>query len=208
MADASAVLLAAALQLKVNKEEELRKKYDITQIPQLLVEELHSRLEDEALYSGLTDNYNEQQYKKASSYVKAIPPNCLGHSELSCITSARAFPSLCGYTFAEFDRLFHSLKAPLKYCFPRAKSTDDDLSKFCSRRMKLFLFLFRCKLGASFMQMEGLFGWPKSSLQDWFLNLALNIPVAIRRYNKGFLRWKGPDWQRAAATEWSQRILS
>jgi hypothetical protein len=36
------------------------------------------------------------------------------------------------------------------------------------------------------MQMEGVFGWVRSSICEWWEKMIYNIPVAMRRYNKGF----------------------
>jgi hypothetical protein len=72
--------------------------------------------------------------------------------------------------------------------------------------MKLFLFTFRCKTAASFMKMEGLFGWGHTSVQEWFTILAESISVTMSRYNKDFLKLRKHDgWQEQAALEWSLR---
>jgi hypothetical protein len=207
---ASALLLAAALACKTRSEEQILVDYDIENLPQLLVESLTNLVHEDYLYENTNTAYNEERYNFASRYVAPVPPMQLGHFDISCITSESAFPSLCGYTFDEFSRLFYSLKRPLEFCFPR--SPDDRVegegrANYCTKRMKLFMFLYRCKVGASFRQMEGLFGWTKSALQRWFHKLAVNISSAMKCYNVDFLRFKGLDWQRAAATQWAQSRL-
>jgi hypothetical protein len=119
-------------------------------------------------YSETNRTYNEAQLGEAEKYIPAVPPGQLGHYDIHIITSTSAFPSLCGFTYKEFDRLFYSLKLMLKHCFPKCKDEQQPgtISKFCSRRMKLFLFTFRCKTAASFMKMEGLFGWGHTSVQE------------------------------------------
>jgi DDE superfamily endonuclease len=208
---AAALMLAAAICRMKEEEEESRQRFDFNNLPALLVESLNKKIND-TVYDEATRVYNEEQLQQATNFVAAVPPRSLGHSDIDCITSENAYPSLCGFTFQEFDRLFHSLRRPLEHLFPRSPSylpvSRNHSHQFSSRRMKLFLFLFRCKLGASFKQMEGIFGWSSAAICRWFEAMIFTIPVAMQRYNKDFLRFKGQNWQRKAATEWSQQRLA
>ena len=117
--------------------------YDVENLPPMLVEALRRNL-DEGLYAEANRSYNEAQQKELDDYIPAVPPGTLGHFDIHIITSKGAFPSLCGFTFDEFDRLYFSLKNMLRHCFPKSKDevAPGEIAKFCSRRMKLFLFCF------------------------------------------------------------------
>ena len=143
---ATALLLAAAILVKKNEDQTFLADYDINNLPALLVESL-SRNIDASIYEEQTRIYNEAQLQFATSFVSAVPPDLLAHSDIDCITSVSAYSSLCGYTFDEFDRLFHSLRNLLIHLFPRSKiqNTPGNVHKYATRRMKLFMFLYRCK---------------------------------------------------------------
>lgn len=207
---ATSLILATAILNRKRKREDVLRRYGIDSLPQILVDALSKTVDVNGEYVQTTMRYNIEQIEFASQYIPAIPPNELGHCDIDCITSKSAFAPLCGFSFEKFDRLFYSLRQPLEYIFPRckvAKTTIDTVSKFCTRRMKLFLFCVRCKLATLFKQMEGLFGWCDSSQQEWFIKLSIAIPKVMYAYNEGFLSFKGEAWQRAAALEWTQTKL-
>jgi hypothetical protein len=204
MADVLLCLYASSLK-KRKIEEDLRSQYDIDNLPRRLVEALTTVVENAGEYERITQEYNDEQLERAAKLILPVRPTKLGHSDISCITDVSTFPSLCGFNFTDMNRLFHSLKRILRLCFPRSvdEAIPGNPQIYCTRRMKLFLFLFRCKLGASFEQMMGIFGWSDSSLQEWFVKIAFNLAIAMKRYNTGFIKFKGIDWQRRAIINWS-----
>jgi hypothetical protein len=210
MASQLLLLAATSIKRKLQQQDSLRQSYDFDSLPPLLVSALSSGVADEHVYAQTTLEYNEAHFRHAQNYIPTVPPGTLGHSDIDCITSESAFSSLCGYSFYEFDRYYHSMKNVLDHCFPRSPDGIPTQSSItCTKRMKLFLFLFRCKVAASFQQMEGLFGWAKSAIHEWFTALAEVVPVAMNVYNKNFMLWKkNSNWQRLAATEWARDRLS
>ena len=90
---ATALLLAAAILVKKNEDQTFLADYDINNLPALLVESL-SRNIDASIYEEQTRIYNEAQLQFATSFVSAVPPDSLGHSDIDCITSVSAYSSL------------------------------------------------------------------------------------------------------------------
>ena len=103
-----------------------------------------------------------------------------------------------------FSRLFLSLRVPLQACFPRCPETLDygAFSLSCERRFKLFLCLFRLKQGARFREMETIFGWSKTVLQEWFDAVLRILVHHLHNYHEGFLEFKGNTWQRNEVMKW------
>lgn len=193
----SALLLAASILRKKEEQQEVLSRYDANNLPALLVESL-TREVGEKVYEEATRLYNEEKIDFARTYVAAVPPETLGHSDINCITSESAYPALCGFTFLEFDRLFHSLQRPLAILFPRSPShaIAGRVHPYATRRMKLFLFLFRCKLGTSFLQLEGIFGWSKTAICRWFELLAFSFYFTLYRpiRQKIYFESKSVSW--------------
>ena len=89
---ASALLLHCAMLLKKRKrEEDLRSRFDIDNLPPLLVEALSNLVTTDFSYEEETRIYNEQQFALATNYIPAVPPGNLAHQDISCITSKESF---------------------------------------------------------------------------------------------------------------------
>ena len=102
-------IIAAALIIKKKLQNDRLARFDLEHLPQLLVESLSRQVENEGEYQSVTNGYNTQRIIEASRYVPPIPPGQLGHFDITCITSSRAFPSLCHYSYDNFNRLHLSL---------------------------------------------------------------------------------------------------
>ena len=75
-------------------------------------------------------------------------------------------------------------------------------SPFCSLRFKLFLVLFRLKVGCSFHQMESIFGWGTSSIQEWFEAIITIMHIHMHCYHDGILIHLGRQWQENEIMAW------
>lgn len=112
--------------------------------------------------------------------------------------------TVIGLDLEGFGRLFHSLREPLRQCFPRCPETlaPGETSPFMETRFRLFLCLYRLKQASTFQQMEVTFGWAASTLQESF-DVVLRILVHhLYNYHEGFLDFKGKRWQATQLMRW------
>ena len=66
------------------REEDLRSRFDIDNLPPLLVEALSNLVTTDFSYEEETRIYNEQQFALATNYIPAVPPGNLAHQDISC----------------------------------------------------------------------------------------------------------------------------
>jgi hypothetical protein len=121
MADCLLLLTAASLLRKRKRKADLISRFgNIDGLPRLLVDSLTKEIEMKGIYSRMTDEYNDMQMRIVQQYIPLVPPEALGHYDISVITSVSAFTSLCGLTFDEFGRYLSSMTNVLKVSFPKA----------------------------------------------------------------------------------------
>lgn len=155
-------------------------------------------------YSNANREYNEQMFTLARSMISDIPVGALRHHSIHCISFRECLPSVIGMDMDGFSRLFLSLRVPLEASFPRCPEILEygQFSLSCERRFKLFLCLFRLKQGVRFREMETIFGWSKTVLQEWF-DIVLRLLVRhLHNYHEGFLDHMGHNWQRNEVMKW------
>lgn len=91
------------------------------------------------------------------------------HQTIHSITPNFHLLAVIGMTKEQFNKLFNHLYCDIQELFPHCPMEMDsgDTYQFCENRMKLFMFLYRLKNGCSFGHMSSLFGWSKSSIEEW-----------------------------------------
>jgi hypothetical protein len=155
-----------------------------------------------------SNEYTVRSNEVAASLVANLEPG-LKHQSLHCISNVASFESLCGFSMPELGNLMATLRRPLAEAFPRCPETlaAGDHHAFCSRIMKLFLILFRCRLGSTFVKMEAIFGWSYSVLEDDFKKIILLIATKMRMFNADILTYLGQDWQKEMLRLWQVKHI-
>jgi hypothetical protein len=159
-------LLVYLLQRQVRKrkrDEELITN-PASNLPRILVVRDEENVNEE-LYRNTTDSVNNSCWEVASNLLKDINPT-LKHNELHFL-SLRNMHVLCGLHEAEFSRLFLSVQKQLQIRFPKSPLCGDEdtaLNKYGSLRLKLFITLYKLKLGNSYRELEVIFGWNHSTI--------------------------------------------
>ena len=110
-------------------------------------------------------------------------------------------------TLEQFGKLFMALRQNLADLFPRCPEIlrDGEMSFYCSRRMKLFLVLFRCRQGSSFAHMEACFGWSHAVLEDDYKVIMTLLRRNLYNFHEGFLKYRGKMWQYQEIMHWRRR---
>jgi hypothetical protein len=157
-------------------------------------------------YINALNSFSYQHQEAATSYISDLKAG-MKHLDIHCITLGSGFSTLCGFTIEEFGCLFTYLAPSLQIAFPYSPLilAPDQKSKACSIRFKLFLALFRLKVGLSSRSMESLFGWSKSSLREWFETVVLVITGKMKWCGEDFLATRGKEWQLTQLNHW--RVL-
>jgi hypothetical protein len=107
---------------------------------------------------------------------------------------------LIGFDLDEFGDLLDIVGPDMKAEFPRSpwngksEQVGGGPENRTTIRMKLFLTLLRLRKGYTFREMEGLFGWSKSSLND----VCTKAERILHRCLDGYLRW--PDYAQQLRT--------
>lgn len=148
--------------------------------------------------------YNEQQLQIACQMIADLHGGSLKHHSIHCVSFRECMSTVIGLDIHGFGRLMTALRDPLSVAFPRSPETLEygQTHVFCERRFKLFLCLFRLKQGATFSQMELVFGWSTSVLQEWFEVVLHILVIHLRNYHTGFLTFKGAEWQAKEVRNW------
>jgi hypothetical protein len=187
----------------------------ITFIPKFMFERFDlsalEELNEEAIrYFQLIHQFNEDNQRGVYNLlIKDLKPN-LKHHSFHCVSFTAAFHTIIGLTLEDFGSLFVALRVDLEELFPRCPEIlgENDISLYCSRRMKLFMTLFRCRQGCSFRHMEVCFGWAHNTIGEDFQNIMLRLQVRMKCYHRGFLKYKGRLWQVTEMFSWRHRHRS
>ena len=173
-------------------------------IPRGIFDALSAQPSGQFSYAQLTASYNAKQWAAARILMADVTPGLKHHELHSLSIHPSSFHLVCGLTFAQFGRLFSSLLKPLREAYPRCKDTlaPGEISEFGSRRLKLFLCLYRLKLAVTFAQIQETFGWCTSSVSEWFDTVLFILHVNLKCYHVGFLQFKGEKWQQAEIAAW------
>ena len=155
-------------------------------------------------YAQMTANYNAKQWAAARCIMADVEPGLKHHELHSLSIHPSSFHLICGLSFAQFGRLFVSVLPPLRIAFPRCKDTlaPGELSNAGSRRLKLFLCLYRLKLAVTFRHIQETFGWCSSAVSEWFDKVLFILHVHLKCYHVGFLQMKGMQWQHQEVAAW------
>ena len=194
----SAILKASILDVQSGFEAWLQRSED--EMPRALYEAMDCENNG---YAEANASYNSQQWGAAKMLISDLQPG-LKHHDIHCISFTPSFKLICGFTLNEFGRLLLSLQPELKTAFPRCPIMlgPEEISSKGSIRLKLFLCLYRIKLGTTFREMECTFGWCKTSIHEWFETVLYVLHVKLRRYHHGFLDFKGKNWQMQQVCAW------
>lgn len=173
-------------------------------IPRGIFEALSLLPTGQLSYAQLTASYNAKQWAAARTLMTDVTPGLKHHELHSLSIHPSSFHLVCGLTFAQFARLFLSVLKPLQRAFPRCKDTlaPGELSVCGSRRLKLFLCLYRLKLAVTFGHIQETFGWCSSAVSVWFDTVLFILHVHLKCYHVGFLQFKGVQWQQAEIAAW------
>jgi hypothetical protein len=152
--------------------------------------------------------YAFRSNESARSLIADLQPGYKHHS-LHCVSIVDSFKSLCGFSLPELGNLMASLKSALAEQFPKCPETlnEGESHVYCSRIMKLFMVLYRCRLGSPFLKIESTFGWCDSMLDTDFTKIVYTIATKMRRFNTGFLEYTGPNWQHTQLRLWQAKHI-
>jgi hypothetical protein len=103
-------------------------------------------------------------------YAKTIIGNSLKHNSMQNISRTANFSAVCGLSVSEFNFLLRLMQERLDFMFPNSVMMYSNGSShgYAENRMKLFVVLFRLKVGSSFRQLEVIFGWSHNVICEWF----------------------------------------
>lgn len=176
-------------------------------IPRGIFDALSALPTGQLSYAQLTAGYNAKQWAAARSLMADVTPGLKHHELHSLSIHPSSFHLICGLTLAQFGRLFLSVLPPLRRAYPRCKDTlaPGEVSEFGSRRLKLFLCLYRLKLAVTFGQMQETFGWCSSAVSAWFDTVLFILHVNLKCYHVGFLQMKGLQWQQQEIAAWMRK---
>ena len=175
-------------------------------IPRCLVECLTNSLKEGEYYLA-TLAVNTKGWESARVLMHDINRG-LKHNELHFMSMTSSLNMVCGLTLDEFGRLFKSCEKMLEDCFPRCPNTmadADDTHNYGSRRLKLFITMYRLKLANSFREMEVIFGWNHSVLESWFNSVLDILHKRLYNFHQGFLKYKGEHWQYNELIAWRNK---
>lgn len=175
-------------------------------IPFDVIRPLFPTLKAFAHFINSTNHYAEEVNRYSATLICDLTPG-LKHHSIHCVSMVESFESLTGFNIEEFAKLMESLQPDLKEKFPRSPNTlgANEKHPYMSRRMKLFLFLYRLKQGATFHCMEPLFGWSTSVLQETFCVILEIIVRRMFKFHHGFLAYKGIQWQHSQMRIWTAK---
>lgn len=152
-----------------------------------------------------TNNYSQRMENVSTKWIQDIGSG-YKHHDIHCITFTNSVSSIIGMTLEQFGILFNSLLPHLRDAFPHSPviiEADDFSKKICSIRFKLFLTLYRLKIGCSYHLMEKLFGWSKSSICEWFTIVIKVMYNKMNIFHVNFLYHVGTDFQNYYSSKWS-----
>jgi hypothetical protein len=170
--------------------------------------ELEKLNEEAVRYFHLIAEFNKRNEEIILSLLmQDLKINQLQHHSFHCISFTAAFPSIIGLTLQEFGCLFDALRVDMADLFTRCPETikEGGLSLYCSRRMKLFMTLFRCRQGCSFRHMEVCFGWAHNTIQEDYFVIMRRMQLQMICYHRDFLKCKGRLWQLQEIYNWRLR---
>eukprot|EP00600_Ochromonadales_sp_CCMP1393_P006034 CAMPEP_0174969070 /NCGR_PEP_ID=MMETSP0004_2-20121128/8522_1 /TAXON_ID=420556 /ORGANISM="Ochromonas sp., Strain CCMP1393" /LENGTH=186 /DNA_ID=CAMNT_0016218447 /DNA_START=93 /DNA_END=650 /DNA_ORIENTATION=+ len=182
-------MLAATILLGKRKRKVVRLKrflQDQSRLPASLVIPFGAT---DTNYAREAEEYRERMASVARSLVRDLEPGNKHHS-IHCMTFSAHLPSLIGMNMDQFGRLFQSIRVPLQEAFPHCPETLEpgQRSKFSSRRLKLFMCLYRLKMATSFNEMQAIFGWSRSDIQESFDSILRILHQNLWSFHVGFLR--------------------
>jgi hypothetical protein len=161
-------------------------------------------------YITETDKFAKFVEQHSSQFVSDLKPGHQ-HKDIHCISflAADDFQPIIGLPLHHFGALFESISPQLRLLFPRCPSilSPGDFSLYCSTRFKLFLCLFRLKVGCSFPTMSKLFGWCASSLQEWHEIVLKILDTRMREFHTGFINRMSQNWQEEEVAVWKIKHL-
>lgn len=157
----------------------------------------------------ILESYNDDVQQAADSCFSDIEDG-LKHNDIHCISCTSNLKSVIGLTKNEFLRLFERVRLKLKELFPHSPDTVPPgvRSNFLSRRMRLFMTLYRLKQGCSFRHMEVVLGWAKSTIEESVKLVLILLEHDLKGFHVGFLRRHGPFWQYREIQKWRQRHVA
>mmetsp|Transcript_20924 Transcript_20924/g.35025 ORF Transcript_20924/g.35025 Transcript_20924/m.35025 type:complete len:419 (+) Transcript_20924:44-1300(+) len=198
-------MLAATILLGKRKRKVVRLKrflQDQSRLPASLVIPFGAT---DTNYAREAEEYRERMASVARSLVRDLEPGNKHHS-IHCMTFSAHLPSLIGMNMDQFGRLFQSIRVPLQEAFPHCPETLEpgQRSKFSSRRLKLFMCLYRLKMATSFNEMQAIFGWSRSDIQESFDSILRILHQNLWSFHVGFLRTR-VQWQMGQLYQWGQK---
>ena len=156
-----------------------------------------------------TEIYAEKSFDVARQFIDDLSINVPRHHDIHCISFTGSLRSVIGYSLDEFANLLDVLKPQLEAVFPNSEFIlmPGQRRKFCSIRMKVFIIMFRLKQGGALRTLEKVFGWPYSSIGEWFKVILKVIKTSFYRLHEGLLKWLGKNWQERECLRWRLKHL-
>lgn len=150
-------------------------------------------------------SYIEQ---RAHLVIGDIPPGLRHHSLESILSRTAAVSSIIGMSIEDFGRLYAFVENDLSSLYPnspRMASEEHRFSRYCGNRMKLFLCLYRLKVGCSFSHIEAVFGWASTTVSEWFIGIIPMLERCLHNFHEGILDTLGLGWQAEQLRLWREK---
>ena len=207
------LMKASYVLLKLKQKQKMRallkEKIDhIDNIPEsILKASFDSELEFRNFVCA-NDKYAKESFRVARQFIDDLAPG-YQHHDIHCISFKNSCKSLIGYSIEEFSNLLEYLEPYLRIEFPNSplKLGPNEVSIYCSIRFKLFIVLFRLKQGCSYRHMEKIFGWNKTSIDEWYTRIIDIIVIRMKCYHEGLMKYMGKDWQKTEILSWKVKHL-
>lgn len=152
-----------------------------------------------------TTSYAKALENRAKTVIGDLPVG-LRHHNLESISQTHAIRSIIGMTTEQFGLLYAYVAEEMAALYPYCRTKADvqcGLGKeYCENRMKLFLCLYRLKVGCSFRQMEAVFGWAANSINEWFHDIMEMLEAKLFNFHVGILDHLGPGWREEQLRLW------
>lgn len=168
------------------------------------------------VYLRALDSYNSRQVELTKILIGDLSPGLLRHHSIHSISFTSSLSSLIGLSLTQFGKLLALLAEPLQSAFKHSPltvpppetqaeapdSTRSGIRSTAEIRFKLFVCLYRLRHASSFRQMEALFGWASSAIQEWWRVIIPILYGYLYNYHLGFLDHMGHRWQLSQAMNW------
>ncbi len=131
----------------------------------------------------------------------------LKHHSIHCISVNHDMSVVIGMKMEDFADLFARISDDLSTIYPKCPhimGPDSENDRWgCENRFKLFMTLYRLRVGCSYNTMEKIFGWGKSSIQAWYDVIVNLLAIKLAPFGEKILEnYCDKRWQFQQLLAW------